>query len=57
MANRYAPLNLIAALNPMPDNYDQKIRQFGADGEFYAQRHVDWFKDFCDVGEIDEEDV
>ena len=57
MENRYAPLNLPNALNPMPENYDQKIRQFGEDGDFPIQQHVDWFKDFCDIGEIDEEDV
>ena len=49
MANMYAPLNLPNALNPMPDNYDKKIKQFGADGDFSTQQHVDWFKDLCDL--------
>jgi hypothetical protein len=36
MENMYAPLNIPTVLNPMPDNYDQKIRQFGADEDFSA---------------------
>ena len=37
MENRYAPLNLTNALNPMPNNYDKKIKQFGVDGDFSCQ--------------------
>ena len=29
MANIYAPLALPVALNPMPNNYNQRIKQFG----------------------------
>ena len=57
MANRHAPLNLPVDLNAMPDNYHQKIKPFGVVGDFSAQQHVDWFKYFCDLTEIDEEDV
>lgn len=57
MANRYAPLALPAALNPMPDSYNQRIKQFGASGDLTAQQHVDWFQDFTDLEEVDEDDV
>ena len=57
MDSRYAPLSLPVVLNPMPDNYNQRIKQFGAEGDFTAQQHVDWFQDFVDLEEVDEEDV
>ena len=41
MANGYAPLNLLATLNVMPDNYDQKIKQFGEDGDLSTRHHID----------------
>ena len=43
MANSYAPLALHVGLNPMPYNYNQRIKQFGADGDLTTQQHVDWF--------------
>ena len=57
MANRYAPLALLGVLNPMPDNYNQRIKQFGVEGDFTAKQRVDWFQDFVDLEEVDEEDV
>ena len=49
MANIYSPLALPTALNPMPDCYNQRIKQFGADGDLTAQQHMDWFQDFTDL--------
>ena len=57
MAKRCGPLALPVDLNPMPNNYNQRIKQFGAEGDFIAQQHVDWFQDFVDLEEVDEEDV
>ena len=57
MANRYAPLALHVGPNPMPYNYNQRIKQFGADGDLTAQQHGDQFQDFTDLGEVDEDDV
>ena len=54
MANIYDPLALPAALNPMSDNYNQRIKQFGAEGDFTALQHVDWFQYFVDLEEVDE---
>ena len=49
MANRYDPLNLPVALNAMADNYDKKIKKFGADGDLSTRRYIDCFKDFYDL--------
>ena len=55
MANRYAPLALPTNLNAMPVDYNTKIKQFGADEAYTARQHKQWFKDFCDLLEIDHE--
>ena len=57
MANRYAPLVLPANLNAMPTDYSTNIKQFGDDEAYTARQHVQWFKYFCDLSEIDDEDV
>lgn len=57
MANRYAPLALLAALHPIPYCYNHRIKQFGADGDLTAQQHVDWFQDFTNLEEVDENNV
>ena len=43
MANKYAHLVLLASLNPILDNYNQRIKQFGAEGDFTAQYLIDCF--------------
>ena len=57
MANRYAPLALPTNLNAMLVDYNTKIKQFGDDGTYTAFQHVQWFKDFCDLEEVDNYDV
>lgn len=57
MANRYAPHALPANLNTMPVDYKTKIKQFGYDGAYTASQHIQWFKDFCDLEEVDNDDV
>ena len=41
----------------MPDNYAQRIRQFGDEGDIIAQQHLDRFLDFIDLEDVDHEDV
>lgn len=57
MANRYAPLSLLANLNAMPADYSTKIKQFGDDGAYTTSQRIQWFKDFCDLEEVDNDDV
>ena len=57
MANRYAPLVLPANLNPMRADYGTKIKQFGGEDDYTVRQHIQWFKDFCELNEIDHEDV
>ena len=57
MAYRYAPLVLLANLNPMPADYGTKIKQFGGEDDYTVRKHIQWFKDFCELNEIDHEDV
>ena len=57
MANKYIPLALPDVLNPMPDSYNQRIKQFGKDDDLTTQQHVDWFQDFTDLYEVYEDDV
>ena len=57
MENWFSPLILPSQLHPFPDNYAQRIRQFGAEGNITAQQHLDIFLDFIDLEEVDDEDV
>jgi hypothetical protein len=57
MANRYAPLVLPTNLNPMAADYGTKIKQFGGDDDYTVKQHIQWFKDFCELNELDHEDV
>lgn len=57
MENRFAPLVLPANLHDLPQGYAQRLKQFGAEGDIIAQQHLDRFLDFCDLEEIDYEDV
>jgi hypothetical protein len=57
MANRYAPLVLPTNLNPMPVDYGTKNKKFGGEDDYIVRKHIQWFKDFCELNEIDHEDV
>ena len=41
----------------MPADYSTKIKQFGDDEAYTGRQHIQWFKDFCDLNEVDNEDV
>jgi len=51
------PLALPALLHDMPQNYDQRIKKFGAEGEVSAKQHLAKINDTLDLWEIDEDDV
>ena len=57
MDNRYAPLVLPTNLHDLPQGYAQCLKQFGAEGDVTAQQHFYRFLVFCDLEEIDYEDV
>ena len=57
MANRFAPLVLPANLHDLPQGYGHRLKQFGEEGDIIAQQHLDKFLYFCDLEEIDYEDV
>jgi len=58
MAAYFAPLVLPQVLYDMPRDYQSKIPLFdGAPHSVTTQRHVDRMADFCDLHEIDAENV
>ena len=57
MVVRFTPIVLPAQLHDLPQGYSQKIKTYGAKGDITAQQHLDRFNDFCDLEEVDYEDV
>ena len=57
MATRFAPLALPAQLHDLPQNYAQRIKSCGNEGDVTTQQHVDRFMDFIDLEEVDHEDA
>jgi len=58
MAAHFAPLVLPQVLDDMPADYQSKIPLFdGTPHSITAQQHVDRMADFCDLHEIDAENV
>jgi hypothetical protein len=41
----------------LPENYNQRIKLYDAEGNASTQNHLDWFNDFVDLEEVDHEDV
>ena len=56
MASRFAPLALPVQLHDLPQNYVQRIKIFGNEGDVTTQQHVDRFMDSIDLEEVDHED-
>ena len=54
---KYAPLVLPAILHDMPQNYDQIITTYGAEGEITAKQHLTKINDILDLKEIDHDDA
>ena len=57
MAARFAPLALPSQLHDLPQNYAQRIKRFGNEGDVTTQQHVDRFVDFIDLEEVGQEDA
>ena len=58
MATWFAPLTLPQDLHDMSADYQSKIPIFdGTPQSVSTQQHIDRMEDFCDLHEIDEEDV
>ena len=57
MANRYAPLVLLAPLGAMPVDYQSKIFQFDGIGHYSTQHHVNKMSYYIELHEIDIVDV
>ena len=57
MATRFAPLALPTQLHDLPQNYAQRIKSFGNEGDVTTQHHVDIFIDCIDLEEVDHEDA
>ena len=56
MATRFAPLALPSQLHGLPQNYAQRIKSFGNEGDVTTQQHVDKFTDFIDLEKVDHKD-
>ena len=57
MAARFSPLVLPPQLHDLPQEYSQRIKTFGVEGDITTQQHLDRFNDFCDLEEVDYEDA
>jgi hypothetical protein len=57
MAARFSPFILPAQLHEFPQNYNQGIKLYDAEGNVLAQKHLDWFNDFIDLEELDYADA
>ena len=57
MDARFSPLALLSQLHDLLQNYAQRIKIFGNEGEVTTQQHVHRFMNFIDVEEVDHEDA
>ena len=57
VAARFDPLVLPALLHDLPLGYAQRIRTYDADGKSSAQQHLVKFDDFCELEDVDFDDV
>ena len=57
MASRYDPLVLPTQLHDLAQGYAQRIRIYDAEGDISAQQHLIKFNDFCELEDVDYDDV
>ena len=55
--DRYKPLILTPTLHAFPDNYYKYLCRFDGENGIIAQKHIQGFKNYLDLFEIDEDDV
>ena len=56
MASMFSPLDLLAQLHDLPQNYSQRIKSYDAEENASAWKYLDWLNDFFDLDEVDHED-
>ena len=49
MPARFSPLALLDQLHDIPQNYTQRIKNFGNEGDVATQQHLDRFTNFIDL--------
>ena len=57
MAPKFAPLVLPQQLHDLPHDYGQHVKKFNGEDDVNAQQHLVWFDDYCDIEDIDHEDI
>ena len=57
MATRYDPLVFPTQLHDLPQGYAQRIRTSDAEGDISTQQHLIKFNDFCELEDVDYDDV
>ena len=57
MENRYAPLNLLANPEAMPQDYEIKITPFDGTGSYTTHQHAKKMTDYFEIYEVDDDDV
>ena len=57
MAAKFAPLVLPLQLHDLPNDYGQHVKKFNGGDEVTAQHHLVWFDDYCDIENMDHEDI
>jgi hypothetical protein len=57
MATRYDPLALSSQLHDLPQAYAQRIRTYDAEGDISTQQHLIKFNVFCELEDVDFNDV
>lgn len=55
--DRYKPLVLPPVLNPLAKNHPDYLPRFDGENGITAQKHIEAFKDYLNIFEVEEEDV
>ena len=57
MAAKFSPLVLPQQLHDLPHDYGQHVKKLNGEDEVSAQQHLVWFDDYCDIENMDDEDI
>ena len=57
MAAKFSPLVLPLQLHDIPNDYGQHVKNFNGGDEVTSQQHLVWFDDYCDIENMDHEDI
>ena len=57
MVARYDPSIFRAQLHDLPQGYAQRIKIYDAEGDISARQHLIKFNDFCELEDVDYDDV